>query len=314
MPYNNLVSRTDAQALIPEQVVNDMLGFATKQSAALTMFRRVPVAANQVRFPVLSALPMAYWVTGDTGLKQTTEVAWTNKYLNVEEIAAIVPIPENVANDVTYNVWGQVMPYLSEAIGRVLDAAVFFGTNAPASFPTNVASAASAAGNAITSIPNAAGGGYMGAVDNLYGAVESDGFNVNGFVAAMSARGKLRSARNVQGDKTDPGRISGDIASIDGLPVQYAYQGGWGTSSTSPELFGGDWNQFVLGVRQDVSFKLLDQAVITDNTGSIVYNLPQQDMVALRVTFRAGWQVANTINYQQQTEANRYPAGYIALP
>ena len=55
---------------------------------------------------------------------------------------------------------------------------------------------------------NHGGGGYMGAVDNLYGVVEQDGFNVNGFVANLTARGKLRSARNVQGDKTDPGRIS----------------------------------------------------------------------------------------------------------
>lgn len=314
MPYNNLVSRTDGQALIPEQVVNDMLKFATKQSAALTMFRRVPVQRNQVRFPVLSALPMAYWVTGDTGLKQTTEVAWTNKYLNIEEIASIIPIPENVASDVDMNVWDQVMPYLSEAVGRVLDSAVFFGTNAPASFPTNVAAAALAAGNAVTSIPAATAGGYMGAVDNLYAAVEGDGFDVNGFIAAVSARGKLRSARNSLGDKLDPGRISGDIASIDGLPVAYALQGGWATGSGSPELFGADWSQFVLGVRQDVTFKILDQAVITDNTGAIVYNLPQQDMIALRVTFRVGWQVANTINYQQQVEASRYPAGYVALP
>jgi hypothetical protein len=37
-------------------------------------------------------------------------------------------------------------------------------------------------------------------------------------------------------------------------------------------------------------------------------------MVALRLTFRVGWQVANTINNQQPTEASRYPVGYIALP
>ncbi len=313
--YNNLISRTDAQALIPEQVVNDMLGHAAKQSAALTMFRRVPVAANQVRFPVLSALPFAYWVTGDTGLKQTSEVAWSNKYLNIEEIASIIPIPENVASDVNVNVWDQVMPYLSEAVGRVLDSAIFLGTNAPASFPTNVAAAALAAGNAITSIPAATAGGYMGAVDNLYSTVEGDGFNVSGFIASVTARGKFRSARNAQGDKTDPGRIAGNLQELDGLPVNYdAMQGLWGGASGSPELFGGDWFQFVLGVRQDVSFKILDQAVITDNTGQIIYNLPQQDMVALRVTFRAGWQGANTINDQQSTEANRYPVGYIAIP
>jgi hypothetical protein len=45
----------------------------------------------------------------------------------------------------------------------------------------------------------------------------------------------------------------------------------------------GDYSMAVVGVRQDLTYKLLDQAVITDNTGAIVYNLPQQDLLALRV-------------------------------
>jgi hypothetical protein len=57
--------------------------------------------------------------------------------------------------------------------------------------------------------------------------------------------------------------------------------------------------------------KVLDQAVIQDNTGAIVFNLAQQDMTAVRLTFRVGWQVANTINNEQSVEANRYPAGVL---
>jgi hypothetical protein len=35
-------------------------------------------------------------------------------------------------------------------------------------------------------------------------------------------------------------------------------------------------------------------------------------MVALRLTMRVGWQVANTINYDQPTvEASRYPAAIL---
>ena len=89
MAYNNLTSRTDVEALIPEEVSRTMLGKETHGSAVLDLFRRVPVSRNQVRFPVLSALPTAYWVSGDTGLKQTTEVAWANKFLNIEELAVI---------------------------------------------------------------------------------------------------------------------------------------------------------------------------------------------------------------------------------
>lgn len=318
MAYNNITSRTDAQALIPEQVSNEMLGKAVEQSAVLQLFRRVPVAASQVRFPVLSALPMAYWVTGDTGLKQTTEVNWSNKYLNIEEIATIMPVPDNVFDDVQANVWDTVMPLLVEAFGRVLDTAVFFGTNAPASFPTNILAAATAAGNSVNEGSTAAQGGFFGDIDKVYGAVEQDGFDVNGFLAATSTKAKLRSARDSTGRKLDDGRVSGSLDSIDGFPVMYPMRGLWpvsgGVGVDGVRLFAGDWNQFVVGVRQDITVKMLDQAVITDNTGAIVYNLPQQDMKAIRLTFRVGWQVSNTLNNDQPTEASRYPVGVLKTP
>jgi HK97 family phage major capsid protein len=315
MAYNNLTSRTDAQALIPEEVSNEMLGKATEQSAVLQLFRRVPVQAGQVRFPVLSALPMAYWVTGDTGLKQTTEVNWTNKYLNIEEIATIMPVPDNVLADVDANIWDTAMPLLVEAFGRVLDTAVFFGTNAPASFPANILTAATAAGNSVNEGSTAAQGGFFGDIDKLYGVVEQDGFDVTGFVAATSAKAKLRAARDSQGRKLDDGRVSGSLDSIDGFPIMYPMRGlfpvAGGAGVDGVRLFGGDWNQFIVGVRQDITMKVLDQAVITDNTGAIIYNLPQQDMTAIRLTFRVGWQVANTLNNDQAVEANRYPVGVL---
>jgi HK97 family phage major capsid protein len=135
-------------------------------------------------------------VNGDTGLKQTTEINWSNKYLNVEEIAVIVPIPDNVLADVAVNVWDEAMPYLSEAVGITLDTAVLFGTNAPSSFPTNVVAAAAAASNTVTEGTVAASGGYMADIDLAYGKVETDGFEPNGVIASTSLKGKLRAARN----------------------------------------------------------------------------------------------------------------------
>jgi HK97 family phage major capsid protein len=312
--YNNVTSRTDASALIPEEVSNEMLGKATEQSAALSLFRRVPVGRAQVRFPVLSALPVAYFVGGDTGLKQTTEVAWANKFLNIEEIATIMPVPDNVLADVDANIWDEAMPLLTEAFGRTLDAAIFFGTNAPSSWPSDVTTAATAAGNDVTESATAAQGGFFGDLDNLYEKVEADGYEIDGWVASTSAKSKLRKARDTQGRKLDETRVSGNLMTLDGLPVAYAMRGlfpSGGGAGTNTRLFGGDWSQFVLGVRQDITMKILDQAVIQDNTGAIMFNLAQQDMTAVRLTFRVGWQVSNPINNEQPTEASRYPAGVL---
>lgn len=314
MPYNNITSRTDAQALIPEEVSNEMIGKAIEQSATLSLFRRIPVGRSQVRLPVLSALPTAYFVTGDTGLKQTTEVNWTNKYLNVEEIAAIMPVPDNVLADVDANIWDEAMPLLTEAFGRVLDAAVFFGTNAPGSWPANIASAATAAGNNVTASSASTAGAFFGDIDNGYEKLEADGYEATGFVGATSVKSKLRKSRDSQGRKLDESRVAGNLSSIDGLPVVYPMRGLFGTTTGSPTLFIGDWSQFVVGVRQDITMKVLTEAVIQDNTGAIIYNLAQQDMTAVRLTFRVGWQVANTINNDQPTEASRYPVARLDLP
>jgi hypothetical protein len=68
-------------------------------------------------------------------------------------------------------------------------------------------------------------------------------------------------------------------------------------------------------VRQDFTYKLLTEAVLTDGSGVIQYNLAQQDMVALRVVFRVGWQTANNINYENSgAEATRYAFGVMRSP
>lgn len=310
IPYNNIVSRTDAAALIPEEVSRDMIRRATDDSASLQLMRRVPVSRAQVRFPVLSALPVAYFVNGDTGVKQTTEVNWTNKYLNIEEIATIMPVPDNVLADVEINVWDEAMPYLVEAFYRALDAAVFFGTNAPASWPTNISAAALAAGNTFTEASTAVQGGMFGDIDAALALLEADGFDMDGIVASRTLRGRLRTSRNSQGDRLDGDRVNGGLDQLDGTRIVYPMRGlfpAGGGAGTNVRAFLGDWSQFVIGIRQDITMKILDQAVITDNTNAIIYNLPQQDMTAIRLTFRVGWQVANLINFDQPTEASRFP-------
>lgn len=311
MPYNNIISRTDAAALIPEQVAQTMLTNLTTESAALTLSQRVPIASSQTRLPVLAALPTAYFVNGDTGLKQTTEVNWSNKFLNVEELAAIVPIPEAVLDDANFDVWGSVRPLLEQAIGRALDAAVLFGVNKPASWPADIVASAAAAGNTrARGTAAAAAGGIAEDFNALFGLVEADGFDVNGVASRTSYRALLRGARDANGQPLAD--LTGNT--ILGEAVRFVAPGIWPSGAAAAEAIAGDWQQSVIGVRQDFTYKILDQAVLQDATGAIQYNLAQQDMVALRVVFRVAWQVANTINYENAVEAGRFPFAVMTAP
>ena len=62
--FNNLITRADAQALIPEGEASEIIKLATGQSAALELFRTVRMSSKTFKQPVLSALArqVAIWV------------------------------------------------------------------------------------------------------------------------------------------------------------------------------------------------------------------------------------------------------------
>jgi HK97 family phage major capsid protein len=309
--YNNLVTRANTAALVPEQVSNAMLTTLGEQSAMLAAGQNIPLASNQERFPVLSALPTAYFVSGDTGLKQTTEAAWANRYLYVEELATIVPIPEAVLDDAGFDVFAAIRPLMETAVVRALDAAIMFGTNAPTTWATegNLVGKAVAAGNVVARGTNAgAAGGFHQDILDTVGALEVDGYTPNGAIGNITVRGRLRSVRDTTGQVM---QLPPDVPNI-----SYAgsLAGLWPTGVNAAELLVGDFTQLVIGVRQDMTYKLLTESVITDNTGAIIYNLPQQDLIALRLVFRAGYAVANPINFQQPTAAARSPFAVLRSP
>ena len=296
MSFSNIISRSDAAALIPEDVAPDIIKRATEQSAALTLFRRVNMSRQQQRMPVMAALPVAYFVNGDTGLKGTSEAGWTNKYLNAEEIAVIVPVPEAVLDDTAFDIWGETRPFIAEAIGRTLDAAIFFGVNKPATWPNSIEADATTSGNVVTSgTAGAAEGAIFGDISDLFATVEADGYDVNGLVAHRVYKGLLRNARATTGELLNDQPDNEVTASgAYGVPIQYPMRGLWPTGAAAANMFAGDFSEGIVAVRQDLTWKILDQAVIQDNTGVIQYNLAQQDMVAMRVVARFAWQVAGT--------------------
>jgi HK97 family phage major capsid protein len=314
MPFNSVISRTDAAALIPEDVSAEILQNVVQRSAVMRLARRLPnLSRAQRRLPVLSALATAYFVSGDTGLKQTTEINWANKYIDAEELAVIVPIPEAVLDDTSYDIWGQVRPQLEEALGVAFDQAVLYGTNIPASWTTNMGAAGLVAvmtaasqvisAAAYTDLYEAILGETGAGVAGLVGQLEADGFMATGHLAHLSFRGKLRNVRDSNGQPIfQPSMQSRGQYTLDGAPIDFPTNGA--VSATYWDI-AGQWDQLVYAMRQDITYKVLDQAVIQDAAGNIIYNLAQQDMVALRAVMRIGVALPNPINRVNQTPATR---------
>lgn len=289
-----IVDRQAAEALIQEQLINTIQQDAPKQSVFMGLARKLPnMTSKQTRMPVLDMLPMAYWVNGDNGFKQTSEQAWDNVYLTAEELAVIVPIPEAVVDDASFDILGEIQPRVVEAIGQRVDSAIIFGVNRPAAWPADIITRARQAGNNVApgSSPN-----YYDLImgdGGLIGKVEASGRMVTGALSGMGMRAKLRGLKGTDGHPIFKSDMQGSTQyALDGAPMYFPMNGSFDNSVA--QLIVGDFSQAVYSIRQDITVKILDQGVIQDpSTKAIVYNLAQQDMIALRVVFRMGWALPN---------------------
>lgn len=318
MAYNNIIDRTGAAATIPEEVSNVVLDQVAEASACMRLARRLPnMSRAQTRLPVLSSLPTAYFSSGDNSLNETTEVDWTNKYIDAEELNVIVPIPQTVLDDSDLDIWEYIKPLLSEALGLAVDQAVLYGTNIPSSWTTNLGAAGlvarcTAASHTISlasysDMYEALLGETAAGADGLAMLLEADGFMPTGYIAHTSVKGKLRNTRDADGQPIfHPGQQIGSsfaTGSIDGAQILYPLNGS--ISAASSLLIGGMWSQLLYAMRKDLTYSISTDGVIQDASGNIVHNLFQQNMVALKATMRLGFTLPNPIKRLNETAATR---------
>ena len=306
--YDAQISRTDAAALIPEDEVKQIFQQLPTKSTVMQLMRRLPnMTTKQEKIPVLSVLPTAYFVDGDTGLMKASEQKWEKKYLKAEKLAVIVPVPVDVIDDAEFDMWAEIRPRIVEAMGKAVDGAVLVGTNAPADWPDDILTAATAASQTVelNSVGDDLYDDIM-AENGLIDLVESKGFMVDGYIALPSMKAKLRALRDAVGNPIFyPTMQTKGQYELDGEVITFSRNASF--ANTSAYMFAGNWKEAVYSIRKDVRFEVLTEAVIMDDSNDIIYNFAQQDMVGLKVTMRLAWQVPNPVNLLEETEANRYP-------
>jgi HK97 family phage major capsid protein len=303
------ITREDVEVL-EKAITPGILSGAAKASTALTLMSRLPnMTRGQEVMRVFDVLPEAFWVNGDTGQKGITRAAWDKVNITAEEVAVIVPIAEAVLNDADYDIVGQILPKIEEAFGKVIDEAILFGRNKPIRFRNDIITSARNAGNnvAVPALPNYYD--LLMGVGGVISKIEESGYMPNGVVSALTMRARLREIKDGQGRPLYINAMQGATQyALDGQPLYFPENGAFDSGVAS--IIVGDWKQAVYSIRQDVTVKLLTEGVIQGVDGKILYNLGQQDMVALRVVLRMGWAMPNPVS-RLDNDRTRCPFAYL---
>ncbi|MFC9432689.1 phage major capsid protein [Nocardia sp. NPDC057030] len=272
------ISRSEVATLIQEAYSNTLLQSAAEASTVLTAFTPVNMGTKITHLPVLATLPEAGWVsesaTASEGVKPQSQVTWADRTLVAEELAVIIPVHENVIDDATVSVLDEIAKLGGQAIGKKLDQAVLFGTDKPASWVSPaLLPAAIAANQDIANVTGQANpSDLVGAANQVAELISLAGHMPDTLIASLGLKFKVANLRDANGLP-----IFRD-ESFAGFSTYFNKNGAWDPDAADMLLV--DSSRVRIGVRQDITVKLLDQATV----GSI--NLAERDMVALRLKAR----------------------------
>ena len=286
----------------------------------MALMRKTQLSSKTQRLPVLDVLPTAYWVGGDTGLKQTSDQAWKGVSLIVEELATIIPVPEAYLADADVPIWSEVQPRMVEAVGALIDSAVLWGVGKPSTWGTDLYTAAVAAGNTIKDgyvtpggLTTTAATDFGQSVTALGDLMAQTGYTVNGFASRPGLNWRLIGLRS------HPGRADLRAGHAERprrqplrLPPVHGRTTAPGTRPrprSSPATGPRPSSASARTSRSRCSPKVSYQ----DDNGKVIFNLMQQDAVAMRLTMRLAYATANpvTIMQKNKTITQRFPFGAV---
>lgn len=292
----------NSSVVLPVEYGREIIRGLIGRSKALELGRRLPdMRGKTYKLNVNSYLPVAGWVKNsqtvpnaegtEINRKPVSTYAFQGVDLVAEELAVIVPISENTLADVEdfgIELAAELQEQVVGAFQEAIDSAVFFGVGSPwTNFGGIVAGATSA--SATISWDGQSGTSFYTAISSAMELVEKSGYLPNAIIGGPSINAAFRNSITALGvNVVEQGEIGRLAKHID-------LTGGFDDSSAFAIV--GDFRYLVYSFREEMSMKLLTESTIYDpQTGSVLYALAQQDMVALRFTMRLGFALPNPVN------------------
>ena len=305
--------------VLPVEYAKGVITGIIGRSKALELgYRLRNMTGKQLKLNVLENLPYAGWVKNtqtvpneegtEINRKPLSVLAWAGKDLTAETIACIVPVSRETLEDVAdyVDLAGTLQEQVIGAFNEVIDATAFFGVGSPWNDFDGIAPEAVAVG-AVINWDGSAGTSFYEAISKAMKYVETSGYLPDAIVGGPSLNSAFRDSITTLGiNVTDQGQIGS-------LYKHISLTGAF--NEAEPTYIVGDFKRgFVYSFREEMRMDISRDATLVDPTsGTPLYNLFQQNMLAFRFELRMGMAVANPVNRINST-AKRYPFAVIKAP
>lgn len=289
-------SSDDAKAgyTIPIELMTEVLRIQQAgYGIARQLFRYLPFSGpgNERKIPTLASSVTVTW-TGEGVAKTSTQPGFGLVTQTLKKLAAIVPLTEELIEDSAIPLTQLVAQLFAEATQKEEDAQFLAGTGSPWTGLLNNGS--------VNMVTLGAGEGFSEfTADDLLDMIDATPAGAlprARFVLHRHALTVVRKLKDsITGQYVWQRPADGQPGTIWDYPytLAEAFPNKTLTGVHKPFIAFGDFQTAgIIGDKQQIRVKLLDQATITDTDGETTINLAEQDMIALRMEERVGYLLA----------------------
>ena len=291
-----VLTRTNQALAIPSEKQYDVVANVYDSSAVLQLadVRQMRAAVEDVITAGSFTFPAGMSNVAEAAAKPQADGTLGSYQLVAQKMAVFVIVSDELLAESAIDIIEYYQDALTQQFAKLIDVHALagggpFGTE-------NLGAAATAAGGAHVQVL----GGTIAAPTNVHiavrdaiGAIETDDQAPNGALLARALKAVLRAANDSQNRPLMMESITQDMPDqLYGEPAYFLGRGAFPTSAAN-SLRGvvGDFSQYVIGIRDELSFSLHSEGSLTTAAGGVAVNLLEQNLTALRAEMRLGAKV-----------------------
>ena len=276
----------------PAEFMADVLRIASEYGVARSEMLYLPFSGpgNSRQVPALGTSVSVTW-TNEATAKTATQPVLNLVTQTLKKLAAIVPFTEELLEDSAVDLYTLLVDLFAEAIGVEEDTQFLAGTGSPW---TGVLK------NGSVQVVNMGTGEGFSAITaddllDMTSKVKKSVRRGGKFYMSTTVMDVVRKLKDLEGRYIYqqpagevPGKVWGyEVVETDVMPALTD-----SAAATAFVIFANLKKVAIMGDKQQLRVKLLDQATITDTDGQTAINLAEQDVLALRVVERVGYVLA----------------------